>query len=311
MEVINGIKQIQQPFHNAVVTIGNFDGVHKGHCALFQEAIDRALKVGGKSIVITFEPHPLKVINKAKSPPLITLYEQKVELISETGTDVFICIPFTKEFSEINARSFVVDILINTIGMKTIVIGNDYHFGKNREGNLNLLKELSSIYGFDIVIPDWISIKSPTHERISSTKIREIVQQGLVERAPEFMGRFYQIRGKVVPGRKRGEQLLGIPTANILLQDELCPHYGVYAVIVEYQHKKYAGVANIGFSPTFNDHVFTVEVHILNFKKNIYHEPIKIDFIRKLRDEQKFSGLEQLSKQIKIDIEHAKTYIQL
>ena len=190
--------------------------------------------------------------------------------------------------------------------MKAIIVGQDYTFGHNREGNVDLLKHYAGEMGFEVVVADWIQSSTVDNHRISSTAIRELVINGQMEKASKMLGRNYQIRGTVAPGRDRGGKLLGIPTANINLQDELCPKAGVYAVIVRYDGQRYPGVANIGYSPTFDDHIFTVEAHILDFNKDIYGEKIMVNFVQRLRDEIKFSGIEELVAQIGKDIALAK-----
>lgn len=306
MDIIEGIDSIKNSFNNAVVTIGNFDGVHKGHKALFDRAIEKAREIKGTSVAITFEPHPIRVLTQDNTPPLITLYKQKVELIAKTGIDILITIPFTKEFSELSAREFVETLLVKKVGMKAIIVGNDYNFGKNREGDITLLHQYAEDMDFEVIIPDWINISDSWTERVSSTKIREIVMEGRVSEAPDLLGRHYQIRGEVVSGRDRGGKLLGFPTANINLYDELCPKTGVYAVTVECTKGVFDGVANIGYSPTFDDHIFTIEVHILDFNDNIYGETIHINMIERLRDEAKFESLDALIDQIKKDVVKAK-----
>jgi riboflavin kinase/FMN adenylyltransferase len=255
---------------------------------------------------MTFEPHPSRVLKQNGHPPLITMYEQKMELISKHGMDVVISVPFTKEFANISAKAFVEDLLINRIGMKAIVVGKDYAFGKNREGNLDFLKKSSVRLGFEVIVWNWVSDTVNQFDRVSSTIIRELVMDGKVASARQPLGRYYQIRGTVETGRDRGGKLLGFPTANIHLKDELCPKMGVYAVTVECRDRFYKGVANIGYSPTFEDHTFTVEVHLLDFNQNIYGENIRVNFIERLRDEMKFSNIAQLIDQIKKDIEKAK-----
>ncbi len=303
MKVITDLNAIQQPFIRPVVTIGNFDGVHKGHQALFHQVIEKAESIQGTSVAISFDPHPMRVLKKKKTPPLITLYEQKMELIEKTGIDVLICIPFDKTFAAITARQFVEDILVKTIGLKAIVIGKDYSFGKDRQGNVAFLKQYAEQFGYEIIVTDWIPGSRHKFERISSTRIRETVMAGKVDEVVALLGRYYQIRGKVVSGRNRGGRLLGFPTANIHLMDELCPKAGVYAVTVECRGRKYQGVANIGYSPTFDDHLFTVEVHLLDFKGDLYNQDIRVNFIQRIRDEQKFAGIDELSAQIAKDIQ--------
>ncbi len=306
MKIIQDIETIKEPFKSAVITIGNFDGVHIGHQALFHEVLEMADAMDGTAIAMTFEPHPIRVITKNGHPPLITLVEQKTELIEKAGIDVLICIPFTMAFAAVSARAFVEDILVRRIGMKAIIVGQDYTFGNNREGNVDLLKRYADELGFEVIVADWIQSSTVNKDRISSTAIRRLVRDGQIVKAGKMLGRNYQIRGTVAHGRDRGGKLLGIPTANINLQDELCPKVGVYAVIVRYDGKRYPGVANIGYSPTFDDHVFTVEAHILDFQKDIYGQKIMVNFVERLRDEKKFSGISELIEQIDQDIATAR-----
>jgi riboflavin kinase/FMN adenylyltransferase len=303
MQVIKDLKQVDKPFKNAVVTVGNFDGVHLGHQALFRQVIEKAQSIGGTSVVITFEPHPLRVLNHDKRFPLITLYEQKVELIGAAGIDALVCVPFTPEFAATSARTFVSDVLYNMIGMKSVVVGEDYSFGAKRQGNISLLREMGTSLGFEVIISKWVELEG---RRISSTEIRNLVRQGQMEEARKLLGRYYQVRGTVVVGRDRGGRLLGFPTANLTVYDELCPKGGVYAVTVEYNGTTYEGVANIGYSPTFDNGEFSVEVHILDFHHEIYGRPIRVNFVRRLRGEKKFPGPEALAAQISLDIEKAR-----
>ena len=310
MDVIEDIEKLEKPFENAVVTIGNFDGVHLGHQGLFRQVIRQASLINGTSVVITFDPHPLQALGK-NSPPLITRRDQKIELIRDTGVDKIICIPFSREFASTEPKEFIYDFLIGKIGMKSIIVGPDYSFGKDRKGDIHLLHTESKKGGFSVIIPDWVHDAGNGSERISSTKIRKLVMEGRVEDAPRYLGRRYQIRGKVVKGRDRGGRKLGFPTANIKLHDELCPKFGVYAVTVETGHGNFRGVANIGYSPTFDDNMFTIEVHILDdFSYDIYNTRIRVNMAARLREEKKFSGLEELSGQIKKDIEKAKEILQ-
>jgi riboflavin kinase/FMN adenylyltransferase len=309
MQLFENLDRIQTPFKNAVLTIGNFDGVHKGHQCLFQQIIDKAKHIKGTSVTMTFDPHPLKALG-ISGPPLITRRDQKLELIEKCGIDVLLCIPFDMEFASIPAHDFIEDILVNKIGMKAIIIGGDYYFGKDRLGNADLLKREGKRLGFETIVSKWEHVAGSQNERISSTRIREIVMEGKVNQAYQYLGRHYQIRGKVIQGRRRGGSQLGFPTANIKLHDELCPKLGVYAVTVETVKGNFRGVANIGFSPTFDDHQFTIEVHILDFNQDIYDTRIRVNMIKRLRDEKKFAGIRELSDQIKKDIEIAKEVLE-
>nr|HID58522.1 bifunctional riboflavin kinase/FAD synthetase [Desulfobacterales bacterium] len=305
MKVIEGIDpiNIKKDFKSLVITIGNFDGVHIGHQAIFAHVIEKAKKVNGVSGVMTFEPHPIRVLHPENRLPLITLYEQKVELIAKSGIDVLICVPFTTEFASITPHDFVKKILYEAIGVKAIIIGADYTFGKAREGTVSLLRKMGREYGFEVIIHPWVEEKNL---RVSSTVIRKLVMEGRVEHAYKLLNRHYQIRGMVIPGHNRGGRVIGFPTANIKLYDELCPKNGVYVVTVEYQGELYGGVANIGYKPTFSDHEHTVEIHILDFQGDIYNHKIRVNFITRLRGEKKFSSPAELSDQIKKDIKKAR-----
>ena len=311
MDLYENIDAIRQPFTNAVLTIGNFDGVHIGHQSLFHEVILKAASLNGTSVAMTFEPHPLRVLTNRRHPPLITLNEQKKELIAATELDVLIIVPFTKEFAAISAREFISEWLVRRIGMKAIIVGQDYSFGKDREGDIQLLKTLGEQHQFDVILADWIKSAHRNEGRISSTRIRELVTAGDIEKAKRLLGRHYQIRGTVIKGRNRGGKLLGFPTANLSLQDELCPKTGIYAVTVDWQERRYQGVANIGYSPTFDDHLFTVEVHILDFHQDLYGQKIKINFLKRIRDEIKFDSINALSDQIRNDISVARELFDL
>ncbi len=311
MRLIQDLSEIAAPFPNAVITIGNFDGVHIGHQALFYEVIDRAHSIGGSSIAMTFEPHPLRVLRNDLAPPLITLWEQKAELIERSGIDILICIPFTRRFAAMTAQSFVREILVAQVGMKVIVLGEDYAFGKNREGNVALLQAMAPELGYEVVVTSLVRTVQGIPQRISSTAVRELVQAGEMQQACKMLGRNFQIRGTVVAGRDRGGKLLGYPTANLDVQNELRPKTGIYAVTVETRFGHHLGVANIGYSPTFDDHQYTVEVHILDFHESLYGEKIRVNFVKRLRDEEKFSSLEALKRRIAADIEEARRILSV
>jgi len=308
MPVIRSLDHLNRQYPHPVLTIGNFDGVHLGHQALFNLVKHLAAQAKGTSMVLTFEPHPVRVLTNQNGPPLITLYGQKIELIQAQGIEVIICLDFTPEFARIEPEEFVRNILVDRIGVKDIVIGYDYRFGRRGRGNRDLLIEMGRRFGFEVhtVGPQ------PTADGqvISSSLIRELVMAGQVEKAPQLLGRHYQLAGRVVRGRDRGGKLLGFPTANMQLVDELVPKTGVYAVRVWHENKVYNGVANIGFNPTFGDVGLSVEVHCFDFDLNLYDQKIKIDLIARLRDEKKFSGPEELTEQIAQDCRFARQILE-
>ncbi len=298
--VVKDINELRDRIFASCATIGNFDGVHLGHQKLIARVRDRARILKISSVVITFDPHPLRVLVDKKTPPFITLTEQKLELISKLEVDYVLCIKFTKDLAALKPEEFVQKYLVNGLKLKELIIGYDYAFGKGRRGNFELLNKLGEKFGFAV---EQLSPVMVDGAIVSSTRIRDMVQAGMVWEARKLLGRFYRVQGKVITGQKRGGPLLGFPTANICLKDELFPKTGVYAVWVEVLGQIKPGVANIGYNPTFGNDYLSVEVHILDFKQNIYGQDIRVHFVQRLRSEKKFSGLDELKKQIQADIE--------
>ena len=304
MELYKSLSDIKKPDADSYVTIGNFDGVHLGHQMLFSEVVNKAYNKKGTSIVVTFDPHPLQIVRPEIGIKLISSYEQKVELISHAGIDVLVVIPFTKEFATTSAESFVDDILIRAIGVKELVVGYDYAFGKGRQGNIEFLKEQGQIKGFPVTVVEPYYVDEML---VSSTKVRELVNEGRMLDVKKLLGRSYQIRGTVQQGKKRGGPVVGFPTANLHISEEdLCPKHGVYVTQVVYDGKCYGGVLNIGYNPTFGENRLSAETHIFDFNQEIYGKEIKINLLKHLRGEQKFSGPAELADQIKEDIRQAK-----
>jgi riboflavin kinase/FMN adenylyltransferase len=303
MTIFYDLKQLEKPLKNPVLTIGNFDGVHKGHMALFERVKEKSRAIHGQSSVMTFDPHPIKVMKPGNGPFLITPTEQKLKLIDAAGIDIIFCIPFTRQFASISARDFVQNILVEKIGIKELVVGYDYTFGHNREGNIELLKEMGTLSGFAVDVLEQVSVDNTL---ISSTSIRHLVEQGNLSEARRLLGRDYQICGTVIKGKNRGARLLGFPTANLKLIDELTPRLGVYAVKVLINDKTYDGLTNIGYNPTFDNGQFSVETHILDFSEDLLGKTIRVNFIERLRDEKTFASIEDLSEQIGKDVIRAR-----
>ncbi len=308
MNIIYDLNELVEPLKNPVLTIGNFDGVHKGHLVLFDKVKDRAKAIGGQSAVMTFEPHPIRVVKPGNGPPLITPTKQKLDLISNSGIDLILCIPFTHQFASISAEEFVQDILVDRLGIKEIVVGYDYTFGFKRQGNIRLLQEMGSRLGFKVHVVDPIRLDNAL---VSSTSIRELVQEGNLSEAKKLLGRDYQICGTVVKGKNRGGRLLGFPTANLKLIDELIPKGGVYAVTVIINDKTHYGVTNIGYNPTFGEEALSVETHLMDFSGDILGETIRVNFIKRLRDEKTYGSVEELADQIALDVQEAKELFKI
>jgi riboflavin kinase/FMN adenylyltransferase len=301
------LDSLPEDISNPVVTIGNFDGVHKGHQALFTKLKDRAKELKGTSLVITFEPHPIKVMSPEKLKPLITVLEQKKELVISQGIDLLLLIKFTMKFSGIAARDFVKDILVDKIRIKEIIVGYDYAFGHNREGNIQLLREMGKEFDFTVTQVEPVYAGNTL---VSSTSIRNLILEGKISEANRLLGRDYQLMGEVVEGRRRGKPLLGYSTANLKLPEGLIPREGVYIVTVELEGRLYQGLTNIGYNPTFKNKVLSIETHILDFSADIVSQNIKVNFLARLRDEIRFGTAEELSQQITRDIEGAREFFR-
>lgn len=290
------------------VTIGNFDGVHVGHQRLITRVRDRAARQGRPSVVITFEPHPLRFFTGKKTPPFITMQEQKAELISRLGIDYLLCLEFNAVLASMPPKDFVRQILVEGLHTRELVIGYDYAFGKGRGGNYALLSNLGKEWGFSVEQLDPVLVDQAI---VSSTRIRDMVEDGDVWNARQLLGRFYRVSGTVVHGQNRGGRLLGFPTANLNLVDELFPKTGVYCCWAELDGVRHQAVANIGYNPTFGNDVLTVEVHIMDLQADLYDKILQVHFVQRLRGERKFFGLDELKAQISKDIILARTILAL
>jgi riboflavin kinase/FMN adenylyltransferase len=286
----------------ACVTIGNFDGVHLGHQRLLARVRDKARQKGLASVVITFDPHPLRVI-LGQTPPFITLIGQKLSLLEARGLDAVLCLEFTKDMAELSPDAFVAEYLVRGLNLKELIIGHDYAFGKNRAGNYEVLKRIGQEEGFSV---ERIEPVYRNGDVVSSTRIRRLIQSGRVDEARPLLGRCFQITGTVIEGQKRGGPILGIPTANLKLEDELFPKTGVYAVWAELEGAVYPAVANVGHNPTFGQNALSVEVHIFDFKQAIYDRSLRVHMVKRLRSEKRFSGIEELLAQIHRDMAKAR-----
>lgn len=299
MIVIRDPRDLTDTLRGACITIGNFDGVHIGHQQLIARTREKARAQGLECVVLTFEPHPERVLVGPDTPPFITLLDQKLELIGAQGVEVTVVMEFTRQLAALSPEEFVKAYLVDCLACRQLVIGYDYAFGKGRKGNYALLAELGAKYGFGVERLGPVMLDGAV---VSSTRIRDLVQAGKVWDAMPLLGRFYVVKGEVIPGRDRGGKLLGFPTANLKLSDELFPATGVYAVWAEIAGRALPAVANIGFNPTFGNTALSVEVHIMDFTGDLYGQTLRIHFVQRLRSEQKFSGLDELRDRIRQDI---------
>lgn len=294
--------------HSAAIAIGNFDGVHKGHRSVIEQAKSLAHKHQKPSAVLTFEPHPLKVLRPAIAPFQITDRETRRHLLSDTGVDYLFVIKFDKILSELTAEAFIEQVLVGYFKASYIIVGEDFKFGKGREGNIALLSELGAKHGFTLSA---VNMHGNQEHTYSSSHIRHLLQLGEVEEAAEILGRPYVIEGMVVVGDKRGREI-GFPTANISLANVLHPRFGVYVVsaISPENGTTYTGVANLGIKPTFSGEMPVLETHLFDFPKqgSLYGQLLRVELKKFLRPEQKFSTIEELIDQIRRDCTEAKQY---
>ncbi len=289
-----------------VITIGTFDGVHLGHRKILDEVTRYAKNINGRSLVITFSPHPRFVVNPDMKFELLTTIDEKMEQFEKAGIDLALVINFTKEFSELSYRDFIEKIICDEIGVTHFVIGYDHKFGKNRSGDISKLNEFAEKCQYSVSSVDGVTING---EVISSTKIRNLLYEGNIVKANHFLGYNYSFWGKVVRGSQRG-RTLGFPTANIKPEkDKLIPANGVYAVKVTVKEREFFGLMNIGNRPTFeNLNQKIIEVYILDFNENIYSQIIKTEILGRLREEKKFITKEALLNQINEDLQNAKKF---
>lgn len=287
---------------NSVVTVGTFDGVHVGHQAVVRYLLQRASAQDGPATVISFEPHPRAVLT-GERVPLLTTPDERADLLEELGLDRFVLLPFTKEFSQIEAPDYVRDVLVDRVGMQEIIIGYDHGFGKEREGDADLLKQLAQEFDFEVDVIG--AQKVEEYGVVSSSAVRRVLtEEGDAQQAEAMLGRPYALTGVVEKGEGRG-QSIGFPTANVHPADErkLVPKIGVYAVRVqlEGEQERRPAMANIGRRPTFEGRDVRLEVHVLAFDGDLYGQSVRVEFARRLRDERRFDGPDQLAEQLSRD----------
>ncbi len=303
MQIVEHLDALSQAaYANPVVALGNFDGVHLGHQAIFRHVRSRVQALQGTGMVLTFEPHPARVLRPEHAPPLLTTFDQKMQLIEAQGIDVGLRIPFTDRFAQQRPEAFIQEVLCRTIGARELVVGYDYRFGHERSGTVDHLQAAASTYGYDVTVVEAITVAGLI---VSSSNIRKLVQRGEVEDAGHLLGRDYAIEGPVVEGFRRG-RTIGYPTANVQSINEIVPQTGVYAVRATWRGACFDGVANVGYNPTFANEKLSVEAHLFDFQADVYGETLRVAFVRKIRDERKFDSIDALVAQIAQDAERAR-----
>lgn len=305
MRIIRDLQELTSPLPGAVLTIGNFDGVHLGHREIFRNLVRHARQIDGTSVVYTFVPHPLKVLAPERAPKLINTQAEKERLVAASCVDVMICAPFNREVAKLSPEHFVEEVLVKTIGVRHLIVGYDYTFGRDRQGNGEYLRRRGAELGFSVDILGPISKDGDVY---SSSRIRKLLLAGEVEAVIPLLGRHFTLEGEVVHGVKRGRSL-GFPTANLQTEKELLPRPGVYAVKARFDGVMHDAVVNIGCNPTFCREGTTVEVHLLDFDQQIYGRSLRLYFIQRLRDEMAFPAVEALVAAIHQDIAQARALL--
>jgi riboflavin kinase / FMN adenylyltransferase len=298
MEIIRRVSEIKKRHRNGILTIGTFDGIHRGHQAVIKKVQARAAAVRGKSVILTFYPNPIEVLcSKGRS---ISTLKEKIGIIRKIGVDVFIILRFTKKFASLSPQRFIRKVLLK-IAPREVIVGSNHTFGRKGKGGIALLEKYGRIHHFKVSV---VNLKKYKKKRISSTEIRTLIRLGNMKKAGIELGRYFSLSGKVVEGKGRGK-ILGFPTANLKVSSlNILPGNGVYSGYVRIAGKKYRGVINVGYCPTFRERLKhpRIEVFIAGFKGRLYGRILKVHFSGKIRDEKKFSNAEALKLQIKRDI---------
>jgi len=307
VKIYHSISTFNSTEKTSIVTIGTFDGVHIGHQEIIKNLVKSASDTNNKSVILTFFPHPRMVLQKGTNLKLLTTLQEKIVLLEKTGLDFLIIEPFTKDFSRYTALDFVRDILVQQLKLKKLVIGYDHHFGRNREGNFEQLKEYGIVYGFDV---EEIPAQDIQNIAVSSTKIRKALEEGNIEKANSYLGYEFMLTGTIIHGRGLGQKW-NYPTVNIHIEEtyKLIPKSGVYIIKTSINNNHIFGIMNIGYRPTIDGKHQTIEVHLLDFNADLYGENIQVQLVYRLRDEQKFVSVDELFAQIKRDESNARKLI--
>ena len=303
MKIYEFLDHIER-FPNPVLTIGNYDGIHTGHKKIIERVKEKARLINGTPMLMTFYPHPVSVVKPDKILCLITPLNVRKRLIEESGIDALLVLPFNEEFRLLTPQEFVENILVNKLGIKGLIVGYDFKFGREGKGDTELLKQLSGTYGFFFEVVEAITLDG---EKIGSNRIRKLIMEGDVKKAGRFLGRPHMLEGKIVHGDGRGAGI-GFPTINLKTDYELIPKDGVYISEVEINGKMLPSVTNIGYNPTFDVKKLSVETHILDYSGDLYGADLTIYFHERIRGEVKFDGADALKNQIAMDIKDAKEY---
>ena len=302
MQIVRHIDDPGLSLKRSVVTLGNFDGVHLGHQALIGGAVAEAKRLAIPSVVLTFEPHPLKVLVPERAPKMLLAHKDKMQLLQALGVDVVVIQHFDLSFAKLAAEEFVRGVLVGRLKACKIWVGRDLRFGQGRRGGVAELELWGSELGFGVATVDAIVVDGA---RVSSSRIRQLVLNGQVDAVAPMLGRYHFVSGRVVPGHRRGRDI-GFPTANISTHAEVLPLDGIYATIFQLGERRLPSVSSVGVNPTFGEGPRTVESYILNFSDDIYGEAVQLSFVSRIRSEIKFDSVEALIAQIHRDVDYAE-----
>ncbi|MGW8179048.1 MAG: bifunctional riboflavin kinase/FAD synthetase [bacterium] len=306
MRIVRSIRELPNPLPYPVMAIGVFDGVHCGHQKILRQIASRAARRGGTALLLSFDPHPQKVISSGDAPSLLQTPKQRYDLLADLGVDILLRLPFTRRLSLMKPDEFAKQVLVR-LGVREIHVGSNFRFGHLRSGDFSALRQLGQTLGFDVYRIGRVLFRG---ERISSTRIRGLIGEGRVALAKRLLGRPYQIRGTVIRGAGRGQQI-GFPTANLESENELAPATGVYVTSARVNGQWFVAATNVGYRPTVygdSETTPTIETHLMGFEGNLYGKLIRLEFCFRLRKEKKFESVDALKQQIQCDIERCKSY---
>jgi riboflavin kinase/FMN adenylyltransferase len=305
VKIYHGFSEwVSEPKIRTVATLGNFDGVHRGHQAILQRLVEKANENKMPSVVITFDPVPKKVLSPDTAPPLIQTLDQRLDAFADLGIDSTIVVVFNHDFARKSPEEFVREYLVKLLRVSSFVVGQNFAFGHKKSGDIALLRRMGQENDFEVESVPEIRTDGT---RISSTLIRQDIQQGRMEQAQNFLGRPFSLRGIVVKGEQLGGKI-GIPTANLKVSNELVPGGGVYAAQALIGHKTYPSAVNVGFRPTVGGKNLTIEAHLIDFSGDLYGQEMELQFLKRIREEKRFSGIDELRNQILEDIETTRNY---
>ena len=306
MELIRGIHNITARHRGCVLTIGNFDGVHLGHQAVLNGLKQHAARLGMATTVMSFEPQPQELFAGDHAPARLSRLRDKIKLFDHHGIDRLLCVRFDRRFANMPAREFIENLLVGQLGVRFLVVGDDFRFGHGREGDFTMLLEAGKAFGFEVISTQSLRV---AHHRVSSTLIRDLLAQGELGEAAAMLGRPYSLSGRVRHGDKKG-RTIGFPTANLALGRKVTPLLGVFAVQVRLGGQCYHGVANVGSRPTVSGDRVQLETHLFDFDGDIYGRQLDVEICFKIRDEQKFASFEDLKQQIGEDVAAARRWFE-